>query len=449
MRFVSSRFVRSFLALASLALVARADVIVVRNQTGAPYTSIQAAVNVAVDGDVVLVKGSLGSYDGFSIGDKSISVVGDPVVGAPVRIAGTIQVHDVGATRSVVLANLELRALSGIYPAQHGLVVFHVDGELRVHRCTILGRQGTWMPEVPYVDGYGQGSPGGIGVSVEDCAGGVAFERCTIIGGHGGEVCGTGANLGGTGGIGLLASGARAALYDCTILGGGGGDGSYTGGPAGTAMVSRPHNGFASQLMASNTRFEGGLGGFAEDLGNYYIGPGGDGGGGLVIESGAFAWQLDCTYVGGVGGRADGVWPDGDPGVGFVNNGSTSTFQVSSVALDAPAIVRAGSTMTFTFRGDPGDELYLFDARRTSFAGIPSWRGFLLARPQGMHLQQVVPTPLVTIPASGTTTVTLDAPDVWPATNGRTVHYQAYRKTTTGSVTLGGFATVTVVGATY
>ena len=268
-----------------------------------------------------------------------------------------------------------------------------------------------------------------------------------MTGGRGGSVGGTGATPGGAGGNGIDADGARVVLYDVTTTGGGGGVGSWMYGAAGHGLHVR-NAATPGQLMASNSTFQGGAGSYAEDLGHW--GPYGNGGSGLWTGAGTLAWQLDCAYVGGppspyFGGSS----PPAQPGQGLVNQGTVSTFQVSKVVLSGPAIVRENTLMSFTFTADPGDEIFLVRAKKASFLGLASWRGFFLAKPTGLNLDEVVPTPIVTIPGSGQATIAVRAPEIAPATNGRTVYFQAYRKTAAGAITLGSFLPLTVVGAGY
>jgi pectin methylesterase-like acyl-CoA thioesterase len=63
------------LALA-LSAAALADVHVVDASGGGDFTTLQAAVNAAADGDTLLVRS--GSYDGFLLTGKGLSIVAEP-----------------------------------------------------------------------------------------------------------------------------------------------------------------------------------------------------------------------------------------------------------------------------------------------------------------------------------------------------------------------------------
>lgn len=432
----------SALAVFLLASTTRADVRVVNPApgSGAPYSTIQAAVNAAVDGDVILVKPG-GNYAGFTVMDKALTIVGDPTTSTLPRVVGTVNVLSLASTRTVVIAKLRLEPPSQGTPLT-ALNIANDDGQVRIEQCTIAGAQGAWVDDPSDPGGYGLGSPGGDGVEISNCAGGIAFGDCTLKGGTGGMVGGTGASDGGLGGDGVHATNARVVLYDCNVQGGRGGDGSFVGGDAGIAMISDT-GASPNALFASNTTFLGGNGGIAEDLGCFNCGPGGDGGDGLRVQAGSLVVSLGCTFTGGAG--AFGHPTSGANGQGLVNNGTLVPLAPSRVKLSAPTLVRAATTMTLTVNADPGDLIFLFRSTRTTFIGLVSWRGFWLAKPLGPAPETKPPTPFAVVPGSGLVSVTIDAPYLEPGQQERTEFFQAYRVTPTGALTLGSFVPVTVV----
>ncbi|MBI5363713.1 MAG: hypothetical protein HZA53_11080 [Planctomycetes bacterium] len=438
-----SRWLSVLIAVTLPASALHAGVLVVDSGGGAAFTTIQAAVNAAVDGDVILVKTGTSNYAGFTVQDKELVIVGDRPT-FPVRVRGRVVVQNLAATRTVVLGWLDVDLPPNPTPLE-ALVASGIAGQLRVQRCLLKGARGMHVEDPSDPAGYGMGSTGGTGVTVLASSGGIAFVGCTIDGGAGGGVGGTGATLGGLGGDGVRCEGARVVFHDDVVRAGRAGDGSYSGndGGIGARILSGV---FATQTAGSNTSFTGGNGSMGEDLGSFCLGPGGDGGHGLWIGSGVSSWQLACTNVAGLGQCGS---PPGQAGQPSVVLGSLATFQVTSVKLTAPPLVRAGTTMPFTFTGTPGDALYLESSRRTSFDGLPSWRGFRLARPVGLNLAPRVPVPPVILPASGTVTLQVDAPELGPGELERTVYYQVYRAAPNGSITLGSFAAVTVVDPSY
>ncbi len=432
----------SALAVLALASLARSDVRVVNPApgSGAPYTTIQAAVNAGVDGDVILVK-PWSNYAGFTVLDKALTIVGDPGTNPLPRVVGTVHVLSLGTTRTLVIAKLRLEPPAQGTPVT-ALNIANDDGQVRIQQCTIAGAQGTWVDDPSDPGGYGMGSPGGHGVEISNCAGGIAFGDCTLSGGWGGMVGGTGASDGGHGGDGVHATSARVVLYDCSVRGGRGGDGSYVGGDAGLGMLSDT-GASPNALFASNTTFLGGNGGIAEDLGCFNCGPGGDGGDGLRVQAGSLFVSLGCTFTGGFG--ALGHPTSGTNGQGLVNNGTMVPLAPSRVKLSAPTLVRAATTMTLTVNADPGDSIFLFRSTRTTFLGLVSWRGFWLAKPLGPTPETKPPTPFVVVPGSGQVSVNIAAPYLEPGQQERTEFFQAYRVTPSGSLTLGSFVPVTVV----
>jgi pectin methylesterase-like acyl-CoA thioesterase len=69
-----------------------------------PFTSVQAAVDAASDGDTVLVRS--GSYPGFVIQDKEVDVIAD--LGGIVSIDSPIRVQSLAAGRALFLRGLHV-----------------------------------------------------------------------------------------------------------------------------------------------------------------------------------------------------------------------------------------------------------------------------------------------------------------------------------------------------
>ncbi len=433
--------VRALIAVLVLCSSALANVLVVRT-AGAPYTTIQAAVNAAVDGDVILVK-QPSSYAGFTITNKALTVVGDGFV---VNVTSRVVVQSLAATRTVVLSQLDVHPPQGLVPIS-ALVLTGIDGQVRVEGCTLTGNDGVLDLNCPSGYPYGCGTDGGRGVDIGPGTGGVAFVGCTITGGDGGTIPSgdpAGNNPGGAGGDGARCVGMRASIHDCTLRGGDGGTMSTIGGDAGDGVQLRASGSFLTQLLLSNTSSTGGHGGSASDV--FGLQDAGDGGDGLDIGTGTLGMTLDSTLVGGSpGGCFVPCTHHGAPGVPVRANGAHTAFAVSHVALTAPAVVRAGTTMTLQLAADPGDAIYLFESSVTSFIGRASWRGFWLARAPGPVLFQSPPTPIAVLPGLGSASVVVPAPSLAPTAQGRTHFYQAYRVSPSGSLTLGSYAAVTVV----
>jgi hypothetical protein len=149
--------------------LARASVIVVA-PTGIPST-IQGAVDVAVDGDVILVE--TGTYPSFVIRNKELTVAAN--TGADVQIDGAIRIGGIDGTRTVVLQGLKnTGGPVTSAAAQFGLRVVNSSGLVFVQDCTLMG--GT-LPGQPHVVVTGHRPS----VLIENSLA-VVFSRCTLRG---------------------------------------------------------------------------------------------------------------------------------------------------------------------------------------------------------------------------------------------------------------------------
>lgn len=326
-------------SLALLATTATADVLVVA-PTGAPYTTVQAAINAAVDGDTVLVKA--GVYPGFTVTAKSLSIVSDPEGAA--RIESWIIIQNVGVGRRVCLSGFELRSTS--------------QGTLRVSDCAgALRLEGlrTVAPTTYPSDA--------VALRLTNCAD-VAVLRCDLRGADQ-EALAT------SPGAGLVATDSRCALYDSQVTGGKGTDGFLY-----QSLVFRADPGAAgcqilgtSTLFASGSTLTGGAGGTGMDgyclFGAWPGRPGANGGAGLVVESSANVWLLDTATVGGVRGEGGAGTeqcgaPPGSPGLPGVGVDGTATVLPGTRRVLACAThVREFAPFTLTLRGEPGDLVWV------------------------------------------------------------------------------------------
>jgi len=133
-----------FLAASVPALVclpsARADVLVVDPNGGAgTFATIRAAVQAAHDEDAILVKS--GTYYGFEIDGKALSILADSGANAMVEARG--KVENLPAGKIVVLDGLNFSGSvsEDSFPDEDnsGLYVHANAGPVRVQDCTIVG----------------------------------------------------------------------------------------------------------------------------------------------------------------------------------------------------------------------------------------------------------------------------------------------------------------------
>lgn len=241
-KIVCSFLVAVFVAYAGSARAA--DVLVVDGSGGgAPFLSVQAAIDAAAPGDVILIRS--GHYDGITIDGKGVTLIAD--AGADVTIGGYIPNSPLPPTANVV-QNVpvgQAAVLDGI--TFHGYVVvagsggvFYVPalflssnaGQLWIERCDTDGTRPLEMESCAGVTVHRCDltaiSPA-LGSGVEVRSSSVTISDTTVIGAPGRDA---GPNLfgfysqGSEGGAGLTVSYDSAVVISgSTIRGGQGGDG--------------------------------------------------------------------------------------------------------------------------------------------------------------------------------------------------------------------------------
>jgi hypothetical protein len=379
---------------------------------GTDFTTIQAAVDAAVDGESVLVRP--GTYASFAIVGKDVDVVAD---GGPVTVAG-FELRDLASSGSIVVRGLQSTGVAG-----PGAAIVDCAGHVLVEACTLVGADGDGVFVSPNFD------PSGAPGAFVDGSTRVAFARSTLRGGDGDDYVPL-TVLFGAGGDGLRAVGSFVALYTCTALGGDGGDvadddAAWTGGAGGDGIEIDA--GFLFVSGGSATGGDGGRGGedFDGFTGSYTCGNGGPGGDGLRQSSpsiGPVAVQLLAVVTnGGAGGPpyfgapcasgADGEPVDVDPAALLVLQQQFYRFRATSP-------VREGGTVDFVFGGEPGAFVVLGLATQPFFAPAAFLNGVLLVDPSAQVLLPGL------LDGNGALTTALTANLAVPALSGLTVHAQ-------------------------
>lgn len=304
------------------------------------FPNIQSAIDAAIDGDVLLV--AAGSYPGFTLDAKSLSILGVPA-GAQVVTTGGVTVQNLVGKRAV---------LCGLSAGQ--LSVSNCTGDLAFQGCTFVGPPvSTGAPATTHrVEG----------------SHGVVFAGCTLVGGPA-AAC-VGCPVGFTGGAGLRLSNSTIAADGCTIQGGKGGYTAHDTGRGGNGMEVATQ----SWCFASDCSFVGGDSGNGPTCGGgtgAWCGIGGDG---LVVDSGCEFHALANGYVGGTDGT--GCCPWLGPGAGYVCAtaacdflpGAARRFQMPYLSIDR-------APWNLSVAGVPADQIFLNRSLAPVFQYEPALSG--------------------------------------------------------------------------
>lgn len=381
--------------------------------SGADFTSIQAAVDAAADGDTILVRPDPLGYTAFSVNGKALALVADGTV-----VARSCQIQNVALGATTSLSGFTLADPAG-YPGV--LQVISCAGSIRIESLnSIVGGLPTRASVTNSSD--------------------VAFVRATVFGLGGASTFQPGTP-------GLDVDHSTIALYDCTV-GGGPGASGFLGAAGGGAGLQAAN----SFVFASHVAFTGGNGGNG-GCSNCGVIPGcptGGGGGGngiLVQDFGSPPSSivlLDCTAQGGANGA---------PGCGFPSTGSGAPISVPAGRLtqlagahrelDCPALARENTTAQLMFRGQSGDRVILVSTAVTRFEYIAPFRGVSL---YGLSSRRFAAG---TIPASGMLTMPLSIPDLGPGVQDRKRYLQGVFIDTNGAVTLGSPAVLVLLDSAF
>jgi hypothetical protein len=349
------------------------------------FTTIQAAVDASIDGDVILVRG--GSYAAFTIDNKSLAIYAD--ADATVAVNGAVQILNIAATKTVVLSSLQVTGTSTNPAPTAALSLTDNAGALRFQKCTFTGGAGLSSFD-HFNDTY---PPAAHGVRMANNPN-VCFVGCTLRGGNAYvdashcDEC-----TGGLGGDGVRAQGSIVALYDSLCAGGSGGETGDFGGSGGVGYRALDVGGFASR-----STFKGGDGGDAWD---YIAAFGGHGGDALRLEQSAGFHLLSAAYQPGAGGESY-FFPQahGAPGVAISGTGSAVTLPGIARVFSATTLADDGGSISVTVFGQEGDKVYLPQSLRTSFTYKGAFSGvWLVPHPLYFALD-----PIAIVPASGSVT---------------------------------------------
>lgn len=398
-----SSLARSVGALICLASPILANGVRILRPAGtANFPDIQSAVNQAVDGEVILVGG--GTYAGFQVSGKSLSILSNP--SSYVTVTSPIEISAIAAGKQVNLSGFDVESTT----AGPALVVSQCAGDVRVQYCILRSPAsgGCWWTSYPSCDNQGSAEPG---AKVAGSAR-VAFFNCNFYGGNGSD-CSNYLEIAPNAGDGLRSESSGVALYDCQLTGGNGGPGDWCSGDGGAGCYAT--NGF---LFASSCTFKGGDGPWA-----YAHWSNGIGGAGLNV-SGGQAYVAACGTTGGMSACYN--FPCWAPNV----IGSPVVLPVNPRRIFPGGAGGSGVPASVQFTGQPGDRFFLASGARPDFRYVSTELGMrLLAK--GFFLPDFAP---VTIPASGSVVVSVPMPITLAGQVGTVHHLQAWVLTATNDV---------------
>lgn len=339
----------AWLSVGLLAASAHADVTVLGKPGLGSFTSIQAAIDAASDGDTLLV--GAGSYNGnFTIDAKSLTLLGSGVV----QVNGKARVQNLAAKGLVALVELRVTGpqLNASGAPLHALELTNCAGDLRVQDCTIVGGK-------PNSSFFGTGTCGDAVVVTNSPR--VMLAKSSLTGGYAGFFSGYQAIRGGNG---VTSTNSALALWDCTVTGGRGSDETWdSGGDGGDGLVLQGWGAFVS-----GGALKGGTGGGGDYIGCTTSGNGGDG----VVATGAQLRLLGVTPVGGGKGSFGpcGLGQDGEPIV--ESNAVVDVLPGLAREFTCEDRVADGGALTWSFEGEPGDRVFMLQSATPTFQLVPA-----------------------------------------------------------------------------
>lgn len=418
------RISSSVLAFTTLSTLSQAGVLVVA-PSGAPFTTIQPAIDAAVDGDVILVKP--GTYGGFTLSAKALALVSDTEGAA--HIAGATLITNVGVGR--------ITSLSGFAVSAGDLTATNCAGSLRFEALT------SDLPSV-FQTTYAHA------LLLSDCAD-VAILRCSLQGSP------SYGSFPSNPGQGLAFNDSNVAVYDSSIVGGKGSDAMYVGmsgssnpplsGAKGCEVVG------TSRLLLAASTITGGEGGaglpgicFPAPLNG---GAGAIGGIGLDMLPSVQAYARASSVQGGPGGAGG----SGAAGCGTLPGpmgpqeqavgGVLTNLPGTRRALICATHVRELNMLNLTLEGQPGDIVVLNLGTSAQWMLDLPLGGVRLV---GLTSRRVN---LGVIPGSGALNVGLPIGDLGAGVDERTYQLQAYFRDISGGTHAGSGAVLVALDAAF
>ncbi|TAJ18438.1 MAG: hypothetical protein EPO68_07855 [Planctomycetota bacterium] len=414
---------------------------------GVDFTSIQAAIEAAADGDTVLVKE--GDYAGFHVFAKALAIVGEK--DASIAVGGGSSVRGLAASQHVVLRGLG--ALHGSSAdaqaatlATEALVIKNCAGSVWVEGATIEGGYATVGTYA-----FPSGAAGALALEIENAAS-VVLAALVVRGSSGSDLDDEFVTPNpGWGASAVRATNSQIAVHGCDLRGGHGGSNTDTDSSPGGAGAHGLHM-IGGSAHIAGSKLAGGYGGFGGDGGFFgSCGSGGSGGDGLRVEGAtASAETLDCTLVAGNAGPggwdSSGPCSPGAPGlaVRVLGGAQYAALAGRAVGLALPSPLRELESAHAGVSGAPGSIAWLAYAGAPAQLELAGLVGVLALAPP------VVLLPLGALPASGAIAVPFTPLDLGAGVEAALVRAQAVAlDPVTLTATLGAPASVVLLDASF
>ena len=405
--------------LAAAAPLAPADVHTVSASGVADFADLQAAVQAAQDGDILLVR--TGVYGAFEIDGKSLSIVADDLAVVEIRPSA---IRNLGPDQTVVLRGLS-------FPM--GPADFFTRPLLRLQ-----SNQGTVLVDSCHLDGS-QADPvfTSGALQLEDSAE-VVVAASTLVGAEGTQFFSGPGPFYPPNGITVVNS--NLAVFDCEITGGDGATGFFSDFDVFLASHAGANAIWASvgEVFVSGSDLTGGRGGDGAHWPGGACFSGQDGGAAIALAD-AQGVLLDCTLTPGAGGvptslpcTSGAVAPPSE-----LSGSATLDLPVGSAAsLAAASPVREGASLTVDLSATPGS---------TVIGAFTPALGYLDA-PFALGVSALSGTPFLfhsgAMPGIGTLPLSFPVPDLGPGVEGVELLLQAVEVPATGALVLTGPASV-------
>jgi hypothetical protein len=408
----TARTVACILAVAPLSFAN--GITVVDNPSLPVFTVLQAAVDAAPDGGLLLVQA--GTYAGAVIDGKSLSIVANP--GATPHTSSSLRVRNLTSAQTVFVSGMDIHGPSaGLIADSAGVILTNDAGAVRFESCTATGGR---------YDVSSSHATGGPGLLAQ------ASSHVVLTGCHvrGGDAYVDLSGVGTPGGAGISSTNSNVVLYDCDVRGG---VGALLGWPGGDGGNGCEISGWG--MFASGSSIIGGMGGYGDDVG---CSDGGIGGDGLHVTS-AQVFLLDTPIYAGMGGY-NGCSTAQTPGVQTVNvGGVVNQLAGTRRKLVAAALAPYATQLSITVTGQAGDRFYLMGSWTNALAYQHAWNGTWAIPPMTGAFTRAI------VPPSGTLVMQVRLPDVAGLTH-RLEYLQGFCLDASGQSTLTSPIQVEILG---